>query len=285
MAIANILRQKLFNMFTDVGTSTAVNTAITGPDGTPVKVTNGGLDVNIQDQFTDIVDVFLHDASIASPQNIIASNTAVGDNIITLVTGHGGSVGDTLCLKEENRIYQGKIIAITGDDITVNTSLDYAYDTGAIGCIGVDNMAVDGSAVERVFFITPPLNTIWDITRIIFVILDSDSMDDGKFGGITGGITNGFTLRKTNSEHRNIFTIHSNEDFRLRAYDVNYLDGGLGPSGLNSVSSRRTFAGQNKNGVTIRLDSTLGDKLEIVIRDNLTSLYSFKAVVQGHVVE
>lgn len=48
---------------------------------------------------------------------------------------------------------------------------------------------------------------------------------------------------------------------------------------------RRSFAGQDKNGVVIRLNGDQGDEFQVIVQDNLTGLTHFRTVVQGHVVE
>lgn len=52
-----------------------------------------------------------------------------------------------------------------------------------------------------------------------------------------------------------------------------------------SKIKRRSFGGQDKNGVVIRVDGDLGESLELLIQDDLTGLETFRIVVQGHVVE
>jgi len=50
-------------------------------------------------------------------------------------------------------------------------------------------------------------------------------------------------------------------------------------------SYRRTFGGQDKNGVVVRLHGGTQDKLEIINQDDLTGLNKLAHVSQGHVVQ
>ena len=110
-------------------------------------------------------------------------------------------------------------------------------------------------------------------------------MDDGKFGGITGGLTNGIFFRVKNGTTKNIFNAKTNGDLAAHMFDLNYVDDTLGPSGQYGLRGRRTFGGQSKNGVVIRLNSETNDIFECVVQDDLTDLTNFQIIVQGHIVE
>ena len=107
-------------------------------------------------------------------------------------------------------------------------------------------------------------------------------MDSAKFGGISA-LANGVVLRKVDGVYHNIFNIKTNGDFALRSFDVAYDD--KAPAGSYGFRCRTTFAGQSKRGVTIRLNGTSGDELQILNQDSLGALSHFNAIVQGHVVE
>ena len=49
------------------------------------------------------------------------------------------------------------------------------------------------------------------------------------------------------------------------------------------MTSRRTFGGQNKNGIVIRLKGDDNDELQAIIQDDLTDLDHFHVIAQGHV--
>ena len=66
-------------------------------------------------------------------------------------------------------------------------------------------------------------------------------------------------------------------------YDVVYSD--KAPAGYFGLNFRRTFGGQNKNGVVIRLCADDSDTLQVIIQDDLTDLDDFSVIAQGHIVE
>jgi len=171
--------------------------------------------------------------------------------------------------------------------------VDYMFDI-TDGCsIGTSNWAVDGSVIDIVFSISPYGNintTKWDITRIIFkcdgagMSNPSDKTPDYTAFFTMDQVTNGAYLRTVDGHTKNIFNVKNNGDMLSRMYDVT-INTELNKVGLYTTFARRTFAGQDKNGVTIRLNALGADSLEWVIQDDLTSMVSCVAVVQGHIVE
>jgi hypothetical protein len=250
-----------------------------------VKVTNGGLDVNLQDQHTEVLDLYLMDPTGSAS---FVSNRSLDDKNF-VISGDMPATGNTLCVKENSAFYQATILsfASTGAnwDVTVDTPLDYAYTTGALLHYGPKNMVVDGSSTPREFIVSPSglaSGIEWDITNIYFHLLDQTAMDDEKFGGIDK-LTNGVVLRAENGTTKNIYNIKSNGEFSVRNEHLTYSD--KAPAGYFGLTTDRHFGGQSNNGVTIRLAANSNDTLKIIIQDNLTGLDEFHAIVQGHVVE
>jgi len=239
-----------------------------------------GKDTFVQDQFSSIVDLYMHEHT-GSPITL-TSDTALDDTVLNVLAGHGAVSGNLLCIKENARFYQGEVLSVTATTITVDTPLDYAFSAGAICTATSKQMAVDGSSVTQIFHAKPAAGVKWDITRMMFFLEGTATMDNGKFGDIAA-ITNGIVVRKKDGTYKNIFNAKKNGDFALRAYDITY--DAKAPAGTTAVRVRRSFAGQDKNGVTVRLDGDEGDELEILIRDDLTGMVNFNAIAQGHLVE
>lgn len=242
---------------------------------------NGGLATNLQDQTSDIVNLYMHRHTGASA--ILTTDTAINDYVLQVETGHGFNATEMVCFKENERFYQGAILSTTATTITLDSPLDYAYTDSASLTSSVLDLTVNGSpASPLVYHVKPTTGTQWDIVRILFYIEDDSAMDDGKFGGIAA-LTNGIVLRSKNGTYLNIFNVKTNGDFAQQAFDRNYV--AKPPAGTgHSMIVRRTFGGQSKNGVVIRLDGDSGDELELIIRDDLTGLSHFHIVVQGHLV-
>lgn len=253
---------------------------------------NGALPVNIQDQHTEIIDLILHNQIDTIALN---QTNSIGDRSVYINTSTTPDATMIVCFKEDTAFYQASILTVSslGGDmylIELDTPLDYAYTDATYGELATTNMAINGSSTPVTFKVSPKGlddGVAWDITRIIFVMAgtgigaQNDAPDDGDFG-VTGVLTNGIVLRSVNGITKNIFNVKRNGEFRLRAYDVTYTE--ASKAGLYSVGVRRTFAGQSKNGVTVRLNADANDTIEVIIQDDLTEMFGMKAVVQGHVV-
>ena len=242
------------------------------------------VDAQISDQTTEVINLkvtrFIQSIDLVAP-------ASKDDLTITISSGVQPSLGNVLCLKENTSFYQGEILAVVANginwDVTLDTPLDAPFSTLG-GCSErSSNLAVDGS-VTPVEFSVSPVNLSdgveWDITRIIGTIISATSMDDGRFGGIAGGLPNGLVVRYTDGVTKNIFTVKTNGDLATQMYDVAYSD--KAPAGEYGLRFRRTFAGQSKSGVAIRLKASLGDALTIIVQDDLSSLVDFSVVVHGH---
>ena len=242
----------------------------------------------IQDQTSQVLNLEL----CRTIQNLdIAASTTMDARTVQVIAGTAPIVGNHLCLKQGTAIYQNAIIAVSGASspftVTLDTPLDFAFTTAAVANETSTNMAVNGSVTPVVFRVSPQglsEGTRWDITRVIFVIRSSatPAMDDGKFGNLTS-LTNGVVLRVSDGYTKNIFNVKNNGEFALQAFDANYSS--AAPAGTAAFRCRRTFNGQEKNGVVIRLAASTSDELQVIVQDNLSGLTSFKAIAQGHFVE
>ena len=249
---------------------------------------NGGLDVNDQDQHTEIIDLLL---SLLVQEITIAVNTNLYDTTVTITSLAEPINGNIVCLKEGVAFYQGTILSHLANgsdwDIILDTPLDFPF-TVAGGCSERDsNLAgkVGTLAVPVIFSVSPGdlvAGTKWDINRTNISITSPTAMDDAKFGGIVA-LPNGVVFRSVNGITKNVYNVKSNGEFALRAFDVVYSD--KAPAGSNGVRVRKTNNGKDKSGVAIRLLADTNDEIQVLIQDSLVGLDIFKIVVQGHVVQ
>lgn len=249
-----------------------------------IKVDNGGnysLDVSVQDQTTDIVDYYL---CLEIRALELSAPTAIDSRVVQVTDGSSVTNGNYVCIQEDARAFQAKIASGGGTNtLTLDTPLDYTFTTAASISERTPDLDVIGTAVSPIIAQLKPIPGVkWDITRIILVMTHGSAGDDSLFGSLAA-LPNGIVLRKSDGIHHTIFNAKTNGDLRIRTYDVAYSDK-AGP-GLYSTSCRRSFNGQDKNGVAIRLDGDKNEALECVIQDALNLLTSFRIVAQGHVVE
>lgn len=239
---------------------------------------NGAMPVNIQDQNSQIINSYL---VLPLAQVTLAADTALDDSEITLEAGHGASVGEYIGLKEDDRYYQGEIIAINVNTITLGSPLDYAFTTSARISRVTNDLSIDGSSSDQTFIFSPRFlqaNTKWDITKMKIMIEGTGELDADKFGDLNA-LTNGIVIREVNSVWKNLLTARANRDMQEALDNPQYLD-----KPLYTFTADYNFAGQDKQGVTIRLSSDTDDELQCVVRDNLSGLVSFRIKVLGHIV-
>jgi len=270
----------LFLLLTTLCFGSISEVVIGDPNSTGrVGVTNGVLDVGLQDQHTEMFILSAH-------QNLgnldIDVSASIDDQSVSVVSASGVTVGDILCLKENGRFYQGSITATAATTVTINEPLDYAFTDASEIHYGKIDLAVDGSSSTQTFHIKPPTGVKWDVTRVLLHIEDNSVMDTAKFGGISA-LTNGLMFRVKNGIYKNILNMKTNGDMAGFAYDTAYDT--KAPAGSYAFRSRLTFAGQNKIGVTVRLDGDTSDELQFLVRDDLTALDHVHIIVEGHVVE
>lgn len=246
----------------------------------PIYSTNGlYVDTFIQDQSTKVVDFYF---KRLLGTTTLSSNTSNGDYIINLTAGHGVTSGEYLSLLENNSASQFKVLNVSTNAITLDSPIDYPYTTAAEVRRTTTAMNVNGSSTPIIFDIKPSFRNKWHINNIVIVIEDGTEMDSAKFGGISA-LTKGICIRRVNGLNDNISNIKSNGEFKARGFTVSYDE--KAPSGSYGICASKHFNSQAGNGVTIYLDGSTEDALQIIIQDDLTGLSKFTATAQGHYVQ
>jgi hypothetical protein len=252
------------------------------PDGDYINVPVddiGQLAVNVHDQTTRAFDFFF---GRLDNTPTLAAQADPEDLILTLTATTGFTDGKSAAVFAEiDDFYIGKQIgAPAGSVISLDTPVDITLPNGSAVAAVTTNMAVDGSITTQIFQIGPtgPGSTaITDVTRIMGHMLDSTSMDDGKFGGIAA-LTNGVVFRKNDGVISNYWNAKTNADLTLICDNFNYSE--KAPGGQFGCNFINTYAGQANHGVVLEL--LPGEYLEILIQDDLTALDEFTMMAQGH---
>lgn len=232
------------------------------------------------DQTTPALDLrFLEELNVTT----IAADTAVEDTSFTATVSHGIVVGNIIEIAEGSVFIQAEVLSVATDLIGIDTPINHAYLSGAVLIVSNKNMNVVGTiSSPRIFSITPGPGQKGDITRVIISIQDSTAMDFSTFGGIASGVLNGCVIRmkKENGDFTNLFNWKTNGDFIITAFD-HVFQSKIG-GGLHSFVCRSTWAGQSKRGVTLRVDNTLGEEIQVLVQDDLSSLSLMGMAAQGH---
>jgi len=249
------------------------------------NLTNGGADVNIQDQHTPSVDTYflkeLSGFTVAVDTPLSTLTTLYYDFVAT--AGHGIITGDELLLIDiaDDRVFYCEVLNVVTNTITIDRPFDNSFPAAtSLGRVVTSNMNVNGAVTPQIFTIRGGAIVEHDMTRFFLTMLSSNSMDDGKFGSLTK-LTRGLVLRIINGTQVVIFNFKTNNDIKQFCYDLTYSD--KAPAGQFGLSSRMSFAGQDKHGVTLRISGL--DAIQWIVQDDLTGLLSLKASGQGHHVE
>jgi hypothetical protein len=253
---------------------------------------SGGFqEVQISDQTSPSVIIKANELIVATT---VAVEGVRGEYTLTVADATGitpadvQAPGDLLIVTSDigSRFYQGRVLDIVGNVLTLDTPLDYAYEVGQSARATETNMSVDGSSTPRVFSLRaaePPgegIDLTVDVTRIIIQCKTTSATSLANFGNIPK-LTRGLVLRRVDGEYQNVFNVKDGHEIQGIAYDYDpTTQAGQGQDGF---SSRLTFGGQNKIGVVKRIGP--GEDLEVIVQDDLTLLTTLEVTFEGHIVQ
>lgn len=251
---------------------------------------NRGLAIYDQDQITGQLDLyFLQQKGVTS----LAADTVVDDRNIELSPGQaiaiGVAIGDTIEIADSSDgecFIQCGITNVTGDTIELDSPCNRVYTAGAsFVVVSSNNMAVDGSLEPQSFKVAPLATQKGDVNRNVLVIINGANMDFQTFGS-RPALTNGLVLRKYNGDgtYRHIFNFKNNGEIELfAATDAQYFENNA--NNARGFSARASSNGKDKHGVVIRLDGAIGQYLELLVQDDLTTQDSIVALAQGSEIQ
>ena len=211
----------------------------------------------------------------------LGAEAVIDSYTLTLAGGHPFIAGDFIVIAEDDRIYQGQVLSVATNVLTLDTPIDYAFPlVGSVAFEVSNDMTVDGSVTRQVFKIGTPNTVLNDVhyRGIRINITDATTMDDGKFGGIAA-LTRGIIFRIVKDDGRrfNICNAKNNGDLGLFFDNKVYSDKG-GGGGVYSVEF--TWKTTADDGAVINIEA--GDQIEVIIQDDLTGLVTFRIWAFGH---
>lgn len=144
------------------------------------------------------------------------------------------------------------------------------------------DMIVNCSGTPCIFKIQPNVTEVYRIARVIIHIEGSNNPDGDSYGPINGGLTNGVVLRVMRGDNLLLNLtpdepIKNNADFSHYAYDVVTSTFDVG---TNFIVVRWTFA---KGGTYIRLNGSKNDSIQVVLRDDHSSIGEQHWLFQGYI--
>lgn len=254
--------------------------------GAPLETSDRGstaTPVLIQDQTSQPIDIwFTEDKGQATSLLEVTQ----GDFDVTWEPGHSIVIGDVIEARTAENYVQTEVINQVGDVSTVNIPFSRDFPIGVTVDVGNPNLNVLGSTVAiRVFRIAPSALQEVDITKIMISLEDATAMDFSTFGSISGGLITGCALRYLNGDgtFTNLFNWRTNGELIDRAFD-HVFESKVGGGNFGFVAES-TWSGSENRGVSIRLNGALGEELELIVMDDITTQTRFKAIAQGHVVQ
>lgn len=231
---------------------------------------------------------------VVAPALNLASATNINDTVISLTDSTGYLVGNLIGLFNADRFFVSEILAVDGGthEITIASPVDYAFPTSdTYVASGQHKLTVDGSTTIKEACLRSPTtgslasNLVLYVSRIIITMTSDTAISLNEFGGLNGGDlpTKGIQLRYSNGRTINIGpALKTNLEIKNQCYDSDVTTTTNPAQGLNSISFRWTFGGDEKMGSFIKVGS--GDTLCCLIQDDLsgsTNLTDFKIIVQG----
>jgi len=161
------------------------------------------------------------------------------------------------------------------------TLLSRFLDTAGDGS-GGKNATADFSAVTAIFSIQPSAGAVYRITRLLVSIGDGNGFNASGYGAGIALVT-GIQVRVQNDSGTLVdltdgVLVKSNSGWGEHCYDVGWNEFGVGAQN-EIVNVRWTFA---KSGQQLRLIGSNNERLEVVLKDDLTGLISHHFKVNGY---
>lgn len=138
------------------------------------------------------------------------------------------------------------------------------------------NSAVDYSVTPENFILSPPSGEIWNVTRMIFSLSDTGTLDSGFWGATNAALTNGINpeIWKNGTKIFELFEdfpIKQNGQWGAVCFDTDPASWGSGAAWL---SVRYTLTKDTNDKIGILLDGTNSDKIVIPLNDDFSDLIS-----------
>ena len=249
------------------------------------------IDVFVQDQTTPPLEYFL---TQELNDVVINASAAARTKILQLDPGHNVVIGNLIEVYAETPIgdltlktfQQLTVTDVNVNTITVQPFLE--FDLDPLNVIFAKRTTaqsnVNGSVTPQRFRIGPPNGIIWDLTRAMVVMVTDGNPDDGLYGNLAPLGSGTFFGFENDVTQGYLVNIQANAGYRATAYDVTYTTRSTG-GGSWGVSVRKSFAGQDKYGVAIRLEGPTNDEFVMYINDDLLLLIEHRIRIMGHIVQ
>ena len=159
------------------------------------------------------------------------------------------------------------------------TKIYYQYMKNDAGSV---EMNVDGSASATKFYISCPEDDELELHRAMITIYDTKNMQPEEYGDLGSSLSAGWEMKVMSSDGTTVLgdltggvPIKTNANLAQVCYDVDIMNMLNTTNAL--LKARWTFT---KGGHPVFLKP--GQRLEVIIDDDLTGLLSQRIMIQGH---
>lgn len=264
---------------------TAVNVELTF-NGEPLGTEDGVLEVTDGDVHNFLLNehIHIHDGYTVN----LTANATSGDINITVDSVVGVLVGDVVKIELNNinvsEIIFQTIIAINGNVLSLNFPIQNDFPVGSNvlkttinmrDAVGISTASVSNPVT---FIFHPQEDEVWHIQELSITTTDNAASDFSKFGGMPE-LPNGLLVRVIrNNTIQNLAIWNRNQDISEEMPDLTFHDkAGGGNFGMIGSWSFVSI------GITIELDGANGDRIEVLIQDDITPLIDLQIKAKGHI--
>lgn len=149
---------------------------------------------------------------------------------------------------------------------------------------GTKNANGDYSGGEEIFYIQPPADESFYVSRLIVSIEDASGFSAAEYGNLAAALSTGVEVRVQDDagtiiDLTDALPVKTNAGWGALCYDVDLKTWG---QGNELLVVRWTFS---KSGQFIKLNGDDGERLEIVLNDDLDGLVGHRFLLQGYRVD
>lgn len=210
----------------------------------------------------------------------LAASAAKDATVLTVSSGHGFDTDDHMLINYGNYYQQTKVMAVSGDNITIESPLGLALPIAGVEVIrGSIEMNVDGSETPVDFYCRPGTNSDpIDVQHLHVFMKDSTDGSTATYGG-EAALTNGTFARYENGVDQNLGLYKKNGDFVQFGAVATYNE----KAPTDKFNADFAFDLKDTYGIVFRLAPSSNSLIKVSVRDDLTGLDQHRIVATGQI--
>ena len=210
---------------------------------------------------------------------VLTSDTAIDDESVNVSAGHGftGAEDEVICIFENNRFIQSRVVSVSTNQIFIESPLPYAFTTEAKVIRGDIDLSKDGSSTAMDYkFALYNFSIPVDVAYLTIHMSHAADGDNSKFGGITAlDLDAGFFMQLRNGYVFNFGNYTNNGDFHKAGASVEKSD--KAPAG--TYATEIEFDTKKIYTMEVRVHVDEGAYVRGVVRADLSGLTTMYATI------